>query len=59
MATEVVNQIDSENNSIDEECKVNNLTLKKLQEGLCWNLLKILESFFMNADPSSKRIPNP
>lgn len=29
IASEAVNQIDSENNSTDEDCEINNLTLKK------------------------------
>nr|XP_031850389.1 tigger transposable element-derived protein 1-like [Nomia melanderi] len=53
MASEVVNQIDSENNNTDEDYEVNNLTLKKLQEGL--SLAKNLESFFLNADPHAER----
>lgn len=41
-----INQIDSEDN-IDEDCEINNLTLKKLQEGLSLTLneLKILNHF--------------
>lgn len=40
-----INQIDSEDN--DEDCEINNLTLKKLQEGLSLTLneLKILNHF--------------
>nr|XP_012147629.1 PREDICTED: tigger transposable element-derived protein 1-like [Megachile rotundata] len=53
MASEAVNQIDSEDTSTDEDCAVNNLTLKKLQEGL--SLAENLESFFFNADPSAER----
>ena len=34
MASEAVNQIDSKDNSTDENCEVNNLILKKLQESL-------------------------
>ena len=38
IASEAVNQIDSEVNSIDEDCEVDNLTVKKLQESpkLSW-----------------------
>ncbi|XP_017891414.1 tigger transposable element-derived protein 1-like [Ceratina calcarata] len=53
MASEAVNQIDSEDTSTDEDCAVNNLTLKKLKEGL--SLAENLESFFLNADPSTER----
>ncbi|XP_017796951.1 PREDICTED: tigger transposable element-derived protein 1-like [Habropoda laboriosa] len=51
MASEVGNQIDSEDNSTAEDCEVNNLTLKKLKEGL--SLAENLESVFLNADPSN------
>ena len=50
-----VNQIDSEDNSIVEDCEVNNLILKKLQEGL--SLAENLESFFLIADSSAERSP--
>ncbi|XP_066255898.1 tigger transposable element-derived protein 1-like [Euwallacea similis] len=53
MASEDVNQINSEDTSTDEDCEVNNLTLKKLQDGL--SLAENLESFFLNADPSAER----
>ena len=53
IASEAVNQIDSEEYSTDEDCEVNNSTLKKLQEIL--SLAENLESFFLNADPSPER----
>lgn len=45
MESEIVNQINFENN---KDCEVNNLTLKKLQEGL--SLAENFKSFFLNAD---------
>lgn len=53
MASLDANQIDFEDASSDEDCAVKNLTLKKLQEGLC--LAENLESFFLNEDPSTER----
>nr|XP_033328818.1 tigger transposable element-derived protein 1-like [Megalopta genalis] len=53
MAPEAVNQIDSEDTSTDEDCAVNNLTLKKLQEGL--SLAENLETFFLDADSSTEK----
>lgn len=54
--TEAVNQIDSEDNNTDEDCEVNNLTLKKLQEDL--NLAENFESFFLNVNLSAKEAEN-
>ncbi|CAL7935174.1 unnamed protein product [Xylocopa violacea] len=53
MASLDANQIDFEDASSDEDCAVKNLTLKKIQEGLC--LAENLESFFLNTDPSTER----
>ncbi|KAI4478474.1 hypothetical protein M0804_011797 [Polistes exclamans] len=53
MASEAVNQINSEDTSTDEDSAVNNLILKKLKEGL--SIAENLESFFLNADPSTER----
>lgn len=53
MASLDANQIDFEDASSDEDCAVKNLTLKKLEEGLC--LAQNLESFFLNTDPSTER----
>ena len=51
MAYKAVNQC--EDNSTDEDCEVNNLRLKKLQEDL--SSAKNLKSFFLNADPYAER----
>ena len=51
-----VNQIDSEDNSIVEDCEINNLILKKLQEGL--SLAENFESFFLNVNLSAKEAEN-
>lgn len=53
---EAVNQIDSEDNNTDEDCEVNNLTLKKLQKDL--NLAENFESFFLNVNLSAKEAEN-
>ena len=52
MASEVVQQVDFEEKSSDEDWEINNLTLKKLREGL--SLAKNIELFFLNADPSDE-----
>lgn len=48
-----INQIDSEDDSTDENSELQNFTLKSIQEGI--NLGKKLELYFLNADPSIER----
>lgn len=54
MASEAVNQTDPEDTTTDEDSAANDLTLKKLQEGLklSWKSRVI---FLKNADPSAER----